>query len=92
MRVMTWNINSVRLRFELVLKAANSLGADIICLQETKTPDEFFPHDVFDAAGFRHHHIHGMKGYNGVAILSKIPFTKPPFITAWGARTAAISP
>ena len=76
MRVMTWNINSVRLRFELVLKAGQELGADVICLQETKTPDEFFPHDVFDAAGFKHRHIHGMKGYNGVAILSRVPFTK----------------
>ena len=42
---MTWNINSVRLRAELVLKAADLLKADVICLQETKTPDEFFPHD-----------------------------------------------
>lgn len=74
MNIMTWNINSVRLRAELVLKAADILKADVICLQETKTPDEFFPHDVFDAAGFKYRHINGMKGYNGVAILSRIPF------------------
>ncbi len=74
LRVMTWNINSVRLRAGLVLKAAADLRADVICLQETKTPDEFFPHDVFDAAGFTHRHIHGMKSYNGVAILSRVPF------------------
>ncbi len=72
---MTWNINSVRLRAELVLKAASILQADVICLQETKTPDEFFPHNVFDAAGFKHRHINGMKSYNGVAILSRVPFT-----------------
>jgi len=71
---MTWNINSVRLRSELVLKAAHILSADIICLQETKTPDEFFPHDDFDAAGFIYRHINGMKGYNGVAVLSRVPF------------------
>ncbi len=76
MRVMTWNINSVRLRASLVLRAAKDTKADIICLQETKTPDEFFPHDVFESAGYTHRHIHGMKGYNGVAILSKIPFQK----------------
>lgn len=76
MKIMTWNINSVRLRSELVLKASEMLGADVICLQETKTPDEFFPHDVFDAAGYKYRHINGMKGYNGVAILSRIPFQK----------------
>ncbi len=48
---------------------------DILCLQETKTPDEFFPFDAMRAYGYEHIHIHGMKGYNGVAILSKIPFT-----------------
>lgn len=74
MNIMTWNINSVRLRAELVLRAADILKADVICLQETKTPDEFFPHDVFDAAGFKYRHINGMKGYNGVAILSRIAF------------------
>lgn len=74
MKIMTWNINSVRLRAELVLKAAHVLQPDVICLQETKTPDEFFPHDVFDAAGFKYRHINGMKGYNGVAILSRTPF------------------
>lgn len=76
LRIMTWNINSVRLRAELVLKAATELGADVICLQETKTPDEFFSHDVFEAAGFVHRHIQGMKSYNGVAILSRVPFEK----------------
>ena len=75
MKIMTWNINSVRLRAELVLKAADLLKADVICLQETKTPDEFFPHEIFEGAGFKHRHINGMKSYNGVAILSKRPFT-----------------
>lgn len=75
MKIMTWNINSVRLRSALVLKAADMLKADVICLQETKTPDEFFPHDVFEEAGFKYRHINGMKGYNGVAILSRVLFT-----------------
>ena len=47
---------------------------DIICLQETKTPDEHFPFDFVRSFGYEHIHIHGMKGYNGVAILSKHPF------------------
>jgi exodeoxyribonuclease-3 len=49
---------------------------DVICLQETKTPDEFFPHDTFENLGFKHRHIHGMKSYNGVAILSRQPFSR----------------
>ena len=75
MRLATWNINSVRLRHNLVKRLADEKAPDIICLQETKTPDEFFPFDAVRAFGYEHIHIHGMKGYNGVAILSKIPFT-----------------
>jgi exodeoxyribonuclease-3 len=70
---MTWNINSVRLRAKLVLKAIKALDPDIVCLQETKSPDEHFPLDTFKRAGYEHIHICGMKGYNGVAILSKTP-------------------
>lgn len=75
MKIVTWNINSVRLRAETVLKMVRYLTPDIICLQETKTPDEFFPHETFENAGYKYRHIHGMKSYNGVAILSKVPFT-----------------
>lgn len=74
MKILTWNINSVRLRQKLVVKAIKALGPDIVCLQETKSPDEHFPVQAFKDAGFDHVHISGMKGYNGVAILSKIPF------------------
>lgn len=74
MRIMTWNINSVRLRQKLVLKAMKALDADIVCLQETKSPDELFPLDAFKKAGYENIHISGMKGYNGVAILSRMPF------------------
>jgi len=44
-------------------------------LQETKTPDEHFPAQALEDAGYKHLHFHGMKGYNGVAIISRIPFT-----------------
>lgn len=74
-KLATWNINSVRLRAPLVQRLADMRGPDILCLQETKTPDDKFPFDAIRAAGYEHIHIHGMKGYNGVAILSKIPFT-----------------
>ena len=49
---------------------------DVICLQETKTIDEFFPRETFEAEGYKHIHIAGMKSYNGVCILSKHPFTQ----------------
>lgn len=74
MRLATWNINSIRLRQNLVQRLAESHAPDILCLQETKTPDEHFPFEEMKAAGYEHVHIQGMKGYNGQAILSKIPF------------------
>ena len=76
MRIATWNINSVRLRAPLLLKLMAQETPDVICLQETKTPDEHFPLSVIQDAGYKHVHFHGMGGYNGVAILSKIPFEK----------------
>jgi exodeoxyribonuclease-3 len=74
MKIATWNINSVRLRAPLCVRFLETYTPDILCLQETKTPDEFFPHQTFRALGYNHIHIHGMKGYNGVAIISKHPF------------------
>ena len=61
----------------LVRRVVDELKPDILCLQETKTPDELFPREPFEAIGFAHMHVHGMKGYNGVAILSKLPLDKP---------------
>ena len=78
MKILTWNINSVRLRAPLLMaELIRTMKPNVICLQETKTPDEHFPHEVFENLGFKHRHIHGMKGYNGVAILSKVPFSVP---------------
>lgn len=74
MKIATWNINSVRLRAGLVQRLIKDEDPDIICLQETKTPDEFFPGEAFAAHGYAHMHFHGMKGYNGVAVLSRVPF------------------
>ncbi len=76
MKIATWNINSVRLRAPLLLRLVAEENPDIICLQETKTPDEHFPRQVFEEAGYKNIHFHGMGGYNGVAILSRIPFEK----------------
>ena len=85
MRLITWNINSVRLRIALVGRLLAEQQPDILCLQETKTPDESFPREAFEALGYRHMLVHGMKGYNGVAILSRLPFAATT-TRAWCAR------
>jgi exodeoxyribonuclease-3 len=77
MRLVTWNINSVRLRLPLVERLIDEVKPDVICLQETKTMDEFFPRAAFEAKGYKHQHIAGMKSYNGVAILSRKTFAQP---------------
>ncbi|MEQ3624666.1 MAG: exodeoxyribonuclease III [Celeribacter sp.] len=69
----TWNINSVRLRAELVARLLREELPDVLCLQECKSPVEKIPHDVFKALGYEHMVARGQKGYNGVAILSKLP-------------------
>jgi exodeoxyribonuclease-3 len=71
--VATWNINSVRLRLELVLGYLKRAEPDVLCLQETKCLDDKFPRDAFKQAGYPHQAIKGDKGYNGVAILSRLP-------------------
>ena len=70
--VATWNINSVRLRLGLVRRFIAEAQPDVLCLQETKTPDENFPREAFEALGYRDMLVHGMKGYNGVAVLSRV--------------------
>jgi exodeoxyribonuclease III len=77
MRIATWNINSVRLRLELVLAFLEEYAPDVLCLQETKCPDEFFPAAAFAERGYVHQHFQGMKSYNGVAILSRLPLETP---------------
>ena len=71
--IATWNINSVRLREPIVLKLLKEQGPDILCLQECKSPVEKIPTDGFAAIGYPHMVARGQKGYNGVAILSRLP-------------------
>ena len=67
MKIATWNINSVRLRIELVIKFLNDSDIDVLCLQETKTEDKFFPAAALAEAGWGHQAFRGEKSYNGVA-------------------------
>lgn len=69
----TWNINSVRLREDLVAKLMAEEAPDVLCLQECKSPVDKIPLEQFQALGYGHMVARGQKGYNGVAIFSKIP-------------------
>ncbi len=71
----TWNINSVRLRAPLVEKLLTQESPDVLCLQETKCPDDAFPAKGFRKLGYEHILVNGQKGYHGVAVLSRRPLT-----------------
>lgn len=71
--IASWNINSVRKRLAQLERLAELTSADVICLQETKAAVEAFPAAEIAALGYVHQAVSGYKGYNGVAILSKLP-------------------
>ncbi|MGI8526628.1 MAG: exodeoxyribonuclease III [Pseudolabrys sp.] len=73
MRVATWNVNSVRLRLPGIVAWLAERSPDILCLQEIKCIDEAFPCEAFERLGYNVA-VHGQKGFNGVALLSKHPF------------------
>jgi exodeoxyribonuclease-3 len=73
MRIVTWNINSVRLRLDLIAELVSQLRPDVLCLQEIKVMNELFPSTALSELGFTHQAVAGMKSYNGVAILSRLP-------------------
>lgn len=73
MRILTWNINSIRLRIGELLQVINQTKADVVCLQETKVLDHAFPTQDLHKAGYRYIEFFGEKSYNGVATISKLP-------------------
>ena len=73
MKIATWNINGVRARIENLLAWLAESKPDIVCLQEIKTIDEGFPRAEVEALGYNVE-THGQKGFNGVAILSRLRF------------------
>src|SRR2546423_13420785 len=70
MKIVSWNINSLRKRQDRFFAWLEATKPDIVCLQETKCPDEQFPALALQAAGYRSAY-HGEKSYNGVAVLPK---------------------
>jgi exodeoxyribonuclease-3 len=73
MRIATWNVNSVKQRVDNVVAWLKERQPDVVCLQETKCVDEAFPREPFEALGYNVA-VHGQKAFNGVALLSKLPF------------------
>jgi exodeoxyribonuclease III len=76
MKIATWNINSVRLRVPLAQRFLKEHAPDVLCLQEIKAANDMFPAAPFAKLGYVHQAVNGQKAYNGVAILSRLPFAK----------------
>lgn len=94
MRVISWNINSVRLRLPLAQRLLQETDADVLCLQETKALPDQFPTEGFNEIGFTHQVVRGMKAYNGVAIVSRVPIEETnsrDFCGREDARHVAVS-
>ena len=73
MKIATWNVNSVRQRLDSLLAWLKEREPDIVCLQEIKCQDDAFPREPIEALGYNVA-VHGQKTFNGVALLSKLPF------------------
>jgi len=73
MRIATWNVNSIRQRMDSLQAWLKERAPDIVCLQEIKCTDDAFPREPLEALGYNVA-VHGQKTFNGVALLSKLPF------------------
>ncbi|CAN5665927.1 exodeoxyribonuclease III [soil metagenome] len=73
LKIVSWNINSVRFRMEIVERFLREVSPDILCLQETKVIDGDFPTAPFRALGYKHIFLHGQRMHHGVAIISRVP-------------------
>ena len=71
MKIISWNVNSVRARINNILEYIKDENPDILMFQEIKTQDENFPYEEFKNLGYISY-VFGQKSYNGVAIVSKI--------------------
>ncbi|MBL4785990.1 MAG: exodeoxyribonuclease III [Cohaesibacteraceae bacterium] len=71
MKIATWNVNGIKARIDNLCKWLEESSPDIACLQEIKSVDEGFPASRIEEMGY-HVETHGQKGFNGVALLSKV--------------------
>lgn len=72
MKIVTWNVNSIRSRQDRLLAWLTAHQPDVLCLQELKVEESLYPFEAIQALGY-HSAVHCQKTYNGVAILSKLP-------------------
>lgn len=72
MRIATFNINGIKARIDALPRWLEAAQPDVVCLQEIKSVDDAFPRELLEDMGYRVE-THGQKGFNGVAILSKLP-------------------
>jgi len=70
MKLVSWNVNSIRARLDRLVAWLEKARPDVVCLQELKTPDEAFPREPLASLGYDAA-VFGQKTYNGVAILSR---------------------
>ena len=76
MKIVSWNINSVRFRIDIVTRFLNEVRPDVLCLQETKVIDQDFPAAVFRDLGYDHIILHGQRMHHGVAVIARVPVTE----------------
>lgn len=72
MKIATFNINGIKARAQALMDWLDEAEADVVLLQEIKSVDESFPREMIEEKGYNVE-THGQKGFNGVAILSKLP-------------------
>ena len=75
MKIISWNVNSVRARINNIINYIADSKPDILLLQEIKTQNETFPFETFKKLGFQSY-VFGQKSYNGVAIISKLKMSQ----------------
>ena len=72
MRIASFNINGIKARIDTLPRWLEAAKPDVVALQEIKSVDEAFPRALFEDAGWQVE-THGQKGFNGVALLSRLP-------------------
>lgn len=73
LKVVSWNINSVRARAEIVERFLVEHAPDVLCLQETKVVNDIFPEELFRRHGYNYLALNGQPMHHGVATISKVP-------------------
>jgi exodeoxyribonuclease-3 len=76
LKIVSWNINSIRARLDIVERFLREESPDILCLQETKVRNDQFPEGIFRQLGYNHLVLNGQPMHHGVAMISRVPLHK----------------